>query len=206
MKQYPSIPSSLGYRGEACTAFYKYDGSNLRFEWTRKRGWHKFGTRTRLFDHTDETFGEAVEIFMNTLGEPLAETFKREKPLRSAQQIMVFCEFFGGRSFSGQHIPGDPKRLVMFDVNVHKQGLLSPVEFLDCFTHLGDKAAEMVYKGPLSAEFENLVRTSALPGLNEGVVCKGGSGHKLWMCKIKTDAYREKLKATYADKWQEFWE
>lgn len=39
MLQYPSI---LGVKkmplGHKCYAFYKYDGSNLRFEWSPKKG------------------------------------------------------------------------------------------------------------------------------------------------------------------------
>ncbi|KKK53922.1 hypothetical protein LCGC14_3089940, partial [marine sediment metagenome] len=28
----------------------------------------------------------------------------------------------------------------------------------------------------------------------------------LWMAKIKTDAYRERLKKMYEDRWEQFWE
>ena len=45
MEQYPHIEGSTKAPiGEPCIAFYKYDGSNLRFEWSPKKGWHKFGT------------------------------------------------------------------------------------------------------------------------------------------------------------------
>lgn len=204
MKQFPSIPHVKGYHGQPCTAFYKYDGSNLRFEWSKKRGWYKFGTRTRLFDHTDPVFGSAIEIFKNTYGSDLEKVFKAEKLFQNADQVMVFCEFFGPKSFAGQHDPADPKELVLFDVNIHKKGFLDPTQFMDTFSHL--KIAEMVYRGPLTEEFEQQVRSGVIPNLNEGVVCKGGSGHKLWMCKIKTDAYREKLKKQFADQWEKYWE
>ena len=35
---------------------------------------------------------------------------------------------------------------------------------------------------------------------------KGGTGHKLWMCKIKTNVYKEELKTRLGDKWEEGWE
>lgn len=204
MKQYPSIPHITGFHGRPCTAFYKYDGSNLRFEWNRKSGWCKQGTRTRLFDHTDEVFGEAVELFHKTYANDLEKVFTTDKAIRSSRAAMVFCEFFGPNSFSGQHKPEDPKELVLFDVNIHKRGFMSPVDFMDSFGHL--KIAELVYKGPLTKEFETQVREGIIPGLNEGVVCKGGEGHDRWMCKIKTNAYREKLQAVYADGWKQYWE
>lgn len=204
MKQYPSIPHVTGFHGRSCAAFYKYDGSNLRFEWSRKSGWYKQGTRTRLFDHTDEVFGSAVELFHETYASDLEKVFLSDKLIRSSKAVMVFCEFFGPSSFSGQHLEQDPKELVLFDVNIHKRGFMSPNDFMDTFGHL--KIAELIYKGPLTKEFEQQVREGIIPGLNEGVVCKGGEGHDRWMCKIKTNAYREKLQTVYADGWKQFWE
>lgn len=59
MKQYPSINSSNGqsFKEFVADVFDKLDGSNLRFEWSKKQGWYKFGTRHRLFDNTDPVFG-----------------------------------------------------------------------------------------------------------------------------------------------------
>ena len=43
--------------------------------------------------------------------------------------------------------------------------------------------------------------------VGEGVVCKGGSGGPdLWMAKIKTYAYMERLKQAFADRWEDYWE
>lgn len=50
--------------------FDKIDDSNLHFEWNRKRGWHKFGTRTRLFNEADWQFGRAIPLFQRSLAEP----------------------------------------------------------------------------------------------------------------------------------------
>ena len=209
MRQYPSIPPAVHHIGQPCVAFYKLDGSNLRFEWSKKAGWNKFGTRERLFDQTDPVFGTAIEIFKQTYAEDLEQVFKKEKALRNCQSIIVFAEFVGERSFAGQHREEDTKEVVLFDVNPHKQGILGPREFLDYFGHL--KTAKVLYQGNMTPGFINEVKESKLSGLNdekvhEGVICKGGSGHKVWMCKIKTTAYREKLKETYADSWQQYWE
>jgi len=203
MKQYPSIPNVTGFIGNPCIAFYKYDGSNLRFEWSRKGGWHKFGTRSRLFDKSDPEFGNAIEIFKNTYAQDLENIFKKNKLLRNAQAIIAFAEFFGPNSFAGQHQNQDPKELVLFDLNVHKRGILSPQEFLETVGHL--KVAKVIYQGNLTSGFVNQVRNSEIPGLKEGVIAKGGSLHKLWMCKIKTLSYLEELKKRYAN-WEEYWE
>ena len=55
-------------------------------------------------------------------------------------------------------------------------------------------------------EFFHEVRNGGKYNLNEGVMCKGGSGHNLWMCKIKTLDYLRRLKEMYAERWKEFWE
>ena len=44
-------------------------------------------------------------------------------------------------------------------------------------------------------------------GVAEGVICKGGvGGDDVWMVKIKTYAYLERLKQAFADRWEEYWE
>lgn len=63
MEQYPSIlGSAKAPLGKPCIAQYKYDGSNLRFEWNPKRGFHKYGTRRHLFDQTDPVYRGILDI------------------------------------------------------------------------------------------------------------------------------------------------
>ncbi len=209
MKAYPSIPYYTHKVGMPCVAFYKYDGSNLRFEWNAKSGWFKFGTRNRLFDQTDPEFGPAIQLFTETFGEKLDVMFR--KVLKTASAI-AFCEFFGPHSFAGQHDVktlnslgfkvehNDPKQLVLFDVNIYKKGFIGPVAFHELFAHVVP-TAKVLYRGPLSEEFIKQVQNGDLP-VNEGVICKGGEGHNLWMCKIKTKTYLEELKKRFAEKWQ----
>jgi hypothetical protein len=63
LKEYPAIPQSIGTAFRELPNAYvfdKVDGSNLRFEWSKKKGWHKFGTLSRLFDQSDWQFGRAI--------------------------------------------------------------------------------------------------------------------------------------------------
>ena len=115
MEQYPSIDGSAkAPLGKPCIAFYKYDGSNLRFEWSPKQGWNKFGTRRHLFDERTPIFGKAVQLFNDTMGQEIVRRVKEH--VRGPQRITVFAEFFGPGSFAGSHIETETQELRLFDV------------------------------------------------------------------------------------------
>lgn len=100
MKPYPSILRATGQAFREIPAaflFDKLDGSDLRFEWTAKRGWHRAGTRHRLFDVADPEFGEALGLFAATLAEPLAAIARRER----WPELVAYVEFAGEHSFAG---------------------------------------------------------------------------------------------------------
>lgn len=209
MKDYPSIQGSSQAPRKPCIAFHKYDGSNLRFEWSKKRGWHKFGTRKRLFDETDDIFGPAIPLFMNTLGDGIIDVIKSNKHWRNNERVTVFAEYVGPNSFAGLHdlYPENPMELVLFDVWLFKYGLIGPREFSREFSDL--RIPEIVYEGNLNEELIAGVRRGDYnlgDGIEEGVVCKGGSGgHRdLWMAKIKTQAYLDKLKAVFGTGWDQY--
>lgn len=239
MKEYLSIPGADAHaapKGSSTIAFKKYDGSNLRFEWSAKKGWHLFGTRRRLFDHTDPEYGVAIDIFLQKYASGVETVIAQDKHFRGVREVVCFCEFFGPWSFGGQHDPAhpalnpkwgegtvlgpctglnEPKDVVMFDVNVHKKGIMPPRDFVNTFSHLS--VAEVVYEGNLNPTLIKDVRegTRTGPGwistvtLEEGVVCKGLTGkppHGIWMTKIKTLAYLAELKKRFAADWQQFWE
>jgi len=194
MKHYPSIPRSTGQNFREFTAyvFDKLDGSNLRAEWTRKRGWDKYGTRERLFDKTDEVFGEAIEIFKDTLASDIEAVAKKQQ----WQQLTIFMEFWGDQSFAGLHVKGDPKRLTLFDANPYKKGILGPHEFLDLFGHFSSpKIPNFLGRIHWTRGFVEEVRVGKDPaGITfEGVVGKAGEGHKLIMAKAKTQAWINKV-------------
>jgi len=190
MKLYPSISRSTGqsFREFDAYVFDKIDGSNLRFEWTRKRGWHKYGTRERLFDQTDEVFGEAIPIFEKTLADPLDKVARKER----WDILTVFAEFWGPGSFAGLHVPGEPKNLTLFDANPYKKGILGPRQFLDLFGDLG--IPKFLGRQRWTRGFVERVRLGQVEGITfEGVVGKGGEGHDLVMAKAKTQAWLDRV-------------
>jgi len=213
MKQYPKIPGSKHCPLKPCIAFEKYDGSNIRFEWSKKRRWHKFGTRRRLFDYTDPDFAPAISLFMETYAEDLERIFKNHKRFRNIDRVMVFTEFFGKESFAGLHKKYDPTQEVMlFDVNIHKYGFLGPRDFIKIFGNI--KIARKVYEGKANGSFFEAIRNGQYDvprkgewDIFEGVVCKGGSGGTdLWMAKVKTNKFKKKLQEIYSNNWENYWE
>lgn len=204
MKPFPSISQFdlQDYFGEPCHVFYKYDGSNLRFEWSHKSGWNKFGTRTRQFDKKDEQFGEAIPMFFKDHAESLEDVIR--KHYSKAQKVIVFAEFHGPKSFAGKHDPCDKHELTIIDVNVHKNGFVDPQPFINLFGHLN--IAKLVYAGEFTPELVINVQHNTLPNvkLNEGVVVKGGVGHKRWLRKIKTIDYLMKLQEIYKQDWMQY--
>ena len=199
MKQYPSIDGSKkAPLGKQCIAFTKYDGSNLRFEWSSAKGWHKFGTRTQLYDATDPVYGPAIPIFMNTMADEIVRRVKHVE--RGIQRITVFTEFFGPGSFAGQHVDGDTMELRLFDAFLFKRGFMSPGAFVETFGDLPG-AATVVYRGNLNHQFISDVRMGKYPVV-EGVVAKGDD----FMVKIKTNAYFAKLNEVYGTQYRQYWE
>lgn len=194
VKIYPSIPGPKKFIGFPCIAFEKKDGSNLRFEFQKKGGWFKFGTRQRLFDKSDPDFGEAIDLFMELHSANLEKLFADKYP--NDKTFTVFCEFFGENSFAGQHVKGEQKNLVIFDVEIHKKGFVLPRDFLRNFGSLPNTAV-VEYEGPFSEDFIQSIRNSET--LDEGVVAKGllegrkPSIHALWMSKVKTKRWLDKV-------------
>lgn len=211
MKEYPSIPKVLKeFIGRECIGFKKYDGSCIRAEWHKKHGWCKWATRGHLFDKTDKTFGCAIDVF--TQAESLEKAIRDNYP--KAESAVVFMEFLGPNSFAGLHDPGvlqvkhnDPKELILFDVNIHKRGFVSPLDFVSQFNHI--RSSEVIYQGKLTEDFIKDVRESKYP-VHEGVVCKGilnpNSSHTLWRCKIKTWEYLKKIQKFFGSSYGQYWE
>lgn len=216
MLQYPSI---LGVKkmplGHKCVAFYKYDGSNLRFEWSPKKGWNKFGSRTQMIDRNHPVFGKGVDLFTEEMGDIIIDRLKYSYPkqFKNIERVTAFAEFFGETSFAGSHEEKEVKQLRLFDIFLFQKGFIQPEQFVDIFGDW-DKCAEVVYRGNLNEEFIQKVRHSALElPLNEGVICKGSSDKiqfkkygPVWMTKIKTFDYINRLKNRYQEKWEDFGE
>jgi hypothetical protein len=198
VKQYPSIPRGIGqdFREFDAHVFDKLDGSNLRFEWSRKRGWHRQGTRHRLFDLSDPQFGPALPMFRETWSEQLSRKFTDDR----LQEAIVFLEYWDSSCLGGRSAdPEAVKRLTLIDVNVHRRGFVAPMEFVREYAPLGDTAA---YLGQTrwTRGFVERVYEGDVEGITlEGVVGKGGEGHSRIMSKAKTRIWLEAIKARYAD-------
>lgn len=213
MLHYPKIPGSRNAPDGKCIAFEKYDGTNLHWDWERDFGWHAFGTRRDSFNLTPDGIGqfadqhgqlaEAPEVFLSTLAGELEQVFLEVPSYRECRQAKVFTEFLGPNSFAGLHRDSDPKELILFDVSIDTDELISPFTFVEDFGHL--RIARVVYEGRLTGKFAEEIRTGKY-GVNEGVICKGGSGEARWMVKIKTYEYLERLKQAFADRWEDYWE
>lgn len=206
MKHYPEIAGSAkAPLGSPCLAFEKYDGSNLRWEWSPKRGWYKFGTRTQLFDHTDSLFGQAIPIFLNTMGGEISRRCLEVE--RGVREIIVFTEFFGPKTFAGKHVLEDPKELRLFDVNPYKRGIMHPRRFWQTFQDLS-YCARLIYQGNLNQPFIDGVRAGLYP-VWEGVVAKLTDTHINNMFKIKTAAYLKRLQEVFGNdyaNYKRYWE
>ena len=199
MKAYPSIPGSRNAPVAPCVGFRKFDGSQIRCEWSRKRGWHKFGTRRRLFDATDPEYGKAIETFLNKYGESVPKALVDDLGRNKVEKLIAFGEFFGPSSFAGRHNFEEEQDVVLFDVSIHKRGFVLPSDFVRLLGDLG--TAPVVYEGPFDQAFIEAVRNGEYVGQSEGVVAKGTlpgkkgkEQHGFWMRKIKTNWWLNELK------------
>lgn len=189
MKSYPSIPY-----GQTCDfpvwGFDKLDGSNIRGEWSSKKGWYKFGSRNKLLTSESGFLNEAPEIILGKYGYSLAETFRS----KHYESVVAYFEFFGKSSFAGQHVE-EQHDAVLIDVDVYKRGILDPDEFIRVFGELD--TPRVVHTGPVTEETIESIRSGMLQGVTfEGVVFKGKRGKKFGMLPVfkqKSRAWLDKL-------------
>lgn len=198
MKDYPHISRSRGQSFRAipdATIFDKLDGSQIRVEWSGKRGieWNKFGTRDQLLDPNDPVFSPAIGIFRRDWQDALGRIVHAERWERG----VAFFEFWGPNSFAGQHDPEDEKHLTLIDVAPHRMGIMGPRRFLSTFGDLD--VPTVVDTRNWTREYVEQVWRGEIPHITfEGVVAKGGDGHHLVMAKAKTEAWVIRVKELYA--------
>lgn len=190
MKTYPSIEKTIVNR--TIYAFDKLDGSNIRAEWSRKKGFCKFGSRHHLIDETDKLLGKAPGLIMEKYSEILSQIFFEIR----WQKAVAFFEYYGPRSFAGSHHPEDDHNVTLFDVSGDR-GLIEPKDFVRSFGNLD--IAKVLYVGMPTNDLIEDVKEGRLTGMTfEGVVCKGphvSPGLPL-MFKIKSNAWLTTLKET----------
>lgn len=192
MLAYPSIMSGTGanFREFDAYVFAKADGRNTRWEYTRKKGWHKAGTRDRRFDETDKEFGPAMVIFEQVYAKPLADIARKKQ----WDRMTVFAEYWGAQSLGGVLVPGDEMHLSLFDVSIDDRTLLDPREFVKIFV---DSVPTVDYLGRhhWTRGFVERVYNGDVPGLSfEGAIGKGVRGE---MGKAKTRAWLDAVRARY---------
>lgn len=201
MKTYHTIEKNVyDYIGHHVFGFDKIDGSNFRAEWNRKlskknpftNGFGKFGTRTEIIRNSP--FGEAIGIFLDKYSEPLNKIFNDNKVFRGIDIITVYGEFIGENSFAGQHDWTEKHDLVIFDMFLYKKDFLKPRDFIDIFGHLG--IPKLVIQGILD---ENIVKdiVSNVYRLKEGLVLKGVIENKVFMVKVKTQDWINRIREKY---------
>jgi hypothetical protein len=208
---YPKMPGSKDSPLEKCIAFEKYDGTNLHWVRDAEMGWYAFGTRRDRFDLDEKGIADfnaahpgleaAAEIFLRNFAQPLDAVFQAN-PNYHCPEIIVFTEFLGAQSFAGMHKVDDPKQLVLLDVQTD-QGMLAPDQFIQDFNVVN--IAQVVYRGKLTGKFIEEVRAGKY-AVAEGVVCKGQNADGVWMVKIKTNSYLQKLQAAFQADWENYWE
>jgi len=205
MKHYRTIEKNVqDYLGKVAFAFDKIDGSNFCAEWNRKlskksqftNGFGKFGTRTQTIKNVNNPFVEAVDIFMNKYSIDLDKIFCENKLFRGVDTITVYGEFAGPNSFAGQHVWNEEHDVTIFDMFMYKKDFVKPADFIDIFGHLDIQ--KFVFKGLLTVSLLNTIITNVY-GLKEGVVLKGVSEGKVWMVKVKTQKWLDKVRALYGE-------
>ena len=196
MKIYPTIPYYGDYWNLPIYAFDKCDGSNVKFEYSKKRGFYKFGTKNMMIDKTHSEYGFVIDLFLNKYSDGLDKVF-RTKTYRDTLSFVCFAELKGKNSSFGQHrFFDDVFDITLFDVLPYNKDFIPPGHFIDDFGHLG--IPKLIYTGNLNREFVNRVKDNEFD-LEEGVVCKGviKKDKRLYYCKIKTNKWLDELKSHY---------
>lgn len=217
---YPKIPEPKNCPLKQCIAFEKLDGTNIHWKWNSDKGFYAFGTRRDQFP-TDadgtihfQSSHEGLEPAPSSFDHDFyLDNYLSDHSKYNKSELIIFTEFFGPTSFAGSHFrkdEWDDYKSVIIDVM--KDGkFIPPQEFLDDFTEISEyKPAQVhipkvVYKGKYTGQFVEDVRNGKY-NVNEGVVVKGVVDGEVYMTKIKTNAYMEKLKSEFKDNWKDYWE
>jgi len=110
--------------------------------------------------------------------------------------LTVFVEFFGEKSFAGEHVPGDPKKLVLFDAAPNKGDLLGPKTFVKLFGHL--PTPRFLGRMNWTRGLVERVRLGQVDGITfEGAVGKAEIRGDLVMAKAKTQAWIDRVMEKY---------
>lgn len=215
---YPKIPDTLDCPLKQCIAFEKLDGTNIHFVYSNLVI-TEFGTRRDRFSTNsagvksfNQAHPELSSLYEDNKDFILQlEIYLLEQHKYHEKDTVLFFEYCGPNSFAGQHLPKDHKKLYLIDAQIGGK-LVPPAEFLEDFKEFftewpdyQDRLPKVVYKGKFSGQLFVDVRKGKF-GVKEGVVVKGMVGDQVYMAKIKTEAYLERLKKEFKNDWKNYWE
>lgn len=120
MKTYPTISREIVR--QPIYAFDKLDGSNIRAEWSRKRGFYKFGSRGCLVGQDNPLLGKAQSLVETKYADDLNSIFRRQR----WNKAVAFFEYYGPNSFAGVHEETDDHTVTLIDINYEKRGIMEP--------------------------------------------------------------------------------
>lgn len=209
---YNKISDALDCPLKQCVAFEKLDGTNIHWVWKPNMGWLDYGTRRDRFPLNNSGVRQFEAAHPELAGidqlwdqDPLnsLEFYLWNHPkYNTAQEVIVFTEYLGPNSFAGSHKLGDKMQLVIIDVMVDGK-FISPEQMLEDFKKWN--LAKVIYQGKFSGQLFIDVRKGKYD-VKEGVVVKGVVGDQVYMAKIKTQAYLDKLKEIFKDDWKKYGE
>jgi hypothetical protein len=215
---YPKIPDTTGCMLKKCIVFEKLDGTNIHFT-IRKGKWTSYGTRrddfNTLINNGSEGEAEFIKAHPELDGvlkcQPhdliiIDEIIHASEKLSKVEELILFMEYFGYSSFAGQHKRDEEHTLTLFDAQIDGRMML-PEEFLKDFRveEFPEYFPQIIYKGKYSGQLVEDIRNGKYPVI-EGAVIKGEIDGQVYMAKVKTNTYMEKLKEQFKDKWQDYWE
>jgi hypothetical protein len=182
------------YFGKEFYWFPKFDGQNFRAEWNKKRGWYKFGSRNDLVDSTNPYWKPVIELFMDTAG----KNYNSILTGYNVTRCIAFFEYWGPNSFAGVHKEGDSMGFTLIDIKVDKKGFTRP----GVYTSYLDKSDPVIcnYTQELIETVNNYVwgegQTEPIHRVCtfEGVVGKRMEGNQLIMVKVKTNAWKQRVR------------
>ena len=199
MKTYPSILSyKIAPLNFDAYTFCKLDGRSMRAEWTKKRGWFKFGSREVLFDESELHLGRALPAFRDKLAEPLTKLAIDQR----YESLVVFVEAWVPGTTAGIWPAHSPLEVAVIDLAPNAKELIAPRPYFKLMEKYDIAHAALICYKRWNQPFVERVRACGLvtSQSDEGVIGKSGEGKKLIMRKAKTQAWTDRVRAFYGDK------
>lgn len=188
MQQYPSIEKKI-IKDLDYYIFDKLDGSNIRVEFSLKKGFDKFGTRHKLMSDESGILNRSKDLILN-YEEETHNIFKKNK----WQSGTLFFEFYGKNSFAGFHEEDDDFKVSLIDAHISKIGYLNPKDYIRTFEDKIEMSS-FLKVGKFNKTLLEQIQNGDMPGVTfEGVIGKAFLKNKHFRVKVKNKEWIEKLK------------